>query len=106
MFFLLNIALFFFNICMISARFYFYPATFKASFLHPTESLFVPASVISLGTILINISQYGVSNGAGYWLEETMIIMFWIYCALAMSFTSGIYLTLYASQIEAKSNLN
>ena len=73
-FFILNMILFAFNITMISLRFYFYPRTFKASFLHPTESLFIPASVISLGTILINITQYGI-NDTGYWLEYTMAIM-------------------------------
>jgi tellurite resistance protein TehA-like permease len=58
-FFLLNIVLFIFNITMICLRFYYYPSTFKASITHPTESLFVPAWLISLGTILINITQYG-----------------------------------------------
>jgi hypothetical protein len=54
---------------MISLRFYWFPKTFKASFLHPTESLFIPAAVISFGTILINISQYGVGK-TGDWLEQ------------------------------------
>lgn len=44
-FFLFDILLFVFNIAMVSLRFRLYLETFKASFLHPTESLFVPASV-------------------------------------------------------------
>ncbi|KAL1606958.1 hypothetical protein SLS59_002657 [Nothophoma quercina] len=46
-FFLLNLALFLFNVTMISCRFYFYPRTFRASFLHPTESLFIPAAIMT-----------------------------------------------------------
>ncbi|ORY17762.1 voltage-dependent anion channel-domain-containing protein [Clohesyomyces aquaticus] len=96
-FFILNIVLFLFNISMISLRFYLYPRTFKASFLHPTESLFIPAAVISFGTILINISQYGV-DFTGYWLEQTMIIMYWIDCGLAICFSIGIYLIMWSTQ--------
>jgi tellurite resistance protein TehA-like permease len=93
-FFILNMVLFAFNVTMISIRFYFYPRTFKASFLHPTESLFIPAAVISFGTILINITQYGVDT-TGYWLEQTMAIMYWLDCGLAVCFSIGIYLIMY-----------
>ena len=86
--------LFAFNVTMISLRFYFYPRTFKASFLHPTESLFIPAAVISFGTILINITQYGVDT-TGYWLERTMAVMYWLDCGLAVCFSIGIYLIMY-----------
>ena len=68
-FFILNIVLFIFNVVMMSLRFYFHPSTFKHSLLHPTESLFIPASVISLGTILLNITEYGLTEGkTGSWL--------------------------------------
>jgi hypothetical protein len=53
-------------------RFYLYPFTFKASFLHPTESLFAPATIVSFGTILMNISQYGPSY-TGAWLDRTVL---------------------------------
>ena len=82
---------------MISLRFHLYPSTFRASFLHPTESLFIPAAVISFGTILINISQYGVGK-AGQWLEDVMIVMYWIDLALAVLFSSGIYLIIWSTQ--------
>jgi len=80
---------------MISCRFHFYPSTFRASFLHPTESLFIPAAVISFGTILINISQYGAGGKAGAWLDEVMVIMFWLDCALAVAFSGMIYLIMW-----------
>lgn len=86
--------LFLFNVSMISLRFYWFPKTFKASFLHPTESLFIPAAVISFGTILINISQYGVGK-TGDWLENTMIVLYWCDCGLAICFSVGIYLIMY-----------
>ncbi len=94
-FFLFNILLFTLNVVLISLRFYFFPETFKASFLHPTESLFVPASVVSFGTILINISQYGLGQ-TGSWLESAVCVMFWIDCALAILASCGIYLLMYA----------
>lgn len=94
---LVNIALFLFIWVLLIARFYYYPYTFKASFLHPTESLFVPASVVSFGTILINISQYGAGH-AGDWLMKAVGILFWIDAALAVIFSAGIYLTLYADR--------
>ncbi|KAF2718140.1 hypothetical protein K431DRAFT_275313 [Polychaeton citri CBS 116435] len=98
-FFILNICLFVFNVTMISLRFYIFKGTFRSSIVHPTECLFVPASIISLGTILINISQYGVSEGkTGYWLVKTMIILFWIYCGLAVMMSCGIYLTIWSTQ--------
>ena len=71
-FFILNIGLFLFNVAMISCRFRLYPSTFTASITHPTESLFVPASLISLGTILITITEYGLATGkTGPWLLDT-----------------------------------
>jgi tellurite resistance protein TehA-like permease len=95
LFFFLNLVLFIFNCVMISFRFWYYPATFKASFLHPTESLFIPAFVISIGTIIINISEYGLTgHKTGEWLHGTMTVFYWIFCALAIAFSAGIYLIL------------
>lgn len=78
---------------LLIARFYFYPYTLKASFLHPTESLFVPASIVSFGTILINISQYGPDH-TGHWLARAVGILFWIDAILAVILSAGIYLLL------------
>jgi hypothetical protein len=78
-------------------RFYLFPSTFTASFLHPTESLFIPAAVISFGTIMINVTQYGVGEKTGEWLEHVMIVIYWIYCGLAVLLSSGIYLIMCVS---------
>ncbi|EDU51466.1 TehA Tellurite resistance protein [Pyrenophora tritici-repentis] len=97
-FFILNIVLFLFNVAMISCRFYFYPRTFKASFLHPTESLFIPAALVSFGIILINVSQYGVDMaGVGEWLEKCMVVLFYMDCGLAVCFSIGIYLLMWST---------
>lgn len=88
--FLINIGFFVIICAMMSIRFYCYPYTFKTSFLHPTESLFVPACLVSFGTILINISQYGPSH-AGQWLSEAVGILFWFDAVLAVLFSAGIY---------------
>ncbi|KAJ5806982.1 hypothetical protein N7474_010574 [Penicillium riverlandense] len=95
--FLINIALYLMVWGLLIARFYYYPYTFKASFLHPTESLFVPASVVSFGTILINISQYGAGS-TGEWLQRAVGILFWIDATLAVMFSAGIYVLLWSTQ--------
>ncbi|RMY34722.1 hypothetical protein D0865_14105 [Hortaea werneckii] len=98
-FFILNLVLFVFNVVMICCRFRYYPSTFLASILHPTESLFVPAWLISVGTILITITEYGTSDGkTGPWLFTTMRVLFWIYCGLAVLFSCGIYLVMWSTQ--------
>jgi len=82
---------------LILIRFYFYPYTFKASFTHPTESLFVPAFVVSFGTILINIVEYGFGK-VGNWLNEAVVVLFWFDLALAVGLSVGIYLILYFAE--------
>ncbi|KAL2215711.1 C4-dicarboxylate/malic acid transporter [Thermoascus aurantiacus ATCC 26904] len=95
--FLFNIVLYLIIWCLLLLRFYLYPYTFKASFLHPTESLFVPASAVSFGTILINISQYGPKR-TGEWLVHAVGILFWFDATLAVIFSAGIYLLLWSTQ--------
>jgi len=92
---LFNISLFLFNCVMITLRFRLHPSTFRSSIRHPSESLFVPALVVSFGTILLNVTEYGTEVGrAGNWLLEVMVVLFWVYAALAMCFTCGIYLVM------------
>ena len=92
-FFLLNIVLFIINVILISLRFYLYPETFKASMVHPTERLFLPAAVVSFGTILLNISQYG-PNETGHWLTDAVAVLFWTDAALAFLASMGVYLVM------------
>jgi hypothetical protein len=55
--------------------------------------LFVPASVVSFGTILINISQYGTEN-TEMWLTNGVQILSWLDTAPAVISSPGIYLLL------------
>ena len=104
-FFILNLVFFLLNCLAMSLRFYYWPSTFRASFLHPTESLFVPACVISIAVILMNVCQYGLSPGkTGLWLEITMTIFYWIYVCLAVTFSVGIYLLMSVPAFEVTLN--
>ncbi|KAH8821304.1 voltage-dependent anion channel-domain-containing protein [Xylogone sp. PMI_703] len=96
-FMIFNICLFLLNCCILTLRFRLNPGSLKESFLSQKESLFIPACVVSVGTILINISQYGTPQ-CGEWLLRTMQILFWIYAALSIMASSGMYLLLWSTQ--------
>jgi tellurite resistance protein TehA-like permease len=81
---------------MLITRFTLYPWTFRASFTHPTESLFVPAFAVSFGTILINIVEYGTGH-VGPWLNRAVLVLFWIDCGIAMVLSIVIYLILWST---------
>jgi hypothetical protein len=49
--------------------------------------------MFSLGTILINICQYGLDK-TGHWLADIMFILFWVDVILASVSSVGIYLLL------------
>lgn len=87
---------------MISIRFYSHPETFRASFLHPTERLFIPAAVVSFGTILLNVSQYGPGH-AGDWLTNAVVVLFWVDVALALIASMGVYLIMSELQPYSRS---
>lgn len=92
-----NIVLFVTNCIMISLRFYLTPGSFRDSFTNQKESLFVPASIVSVGTILTNVCQYGIDK-QGFWLQNTMVVLFWIYAGVSMLASSSIYLILWSTQ--------
>ena len=79
-FLILDIALFVLICVALIARFVLYPATFKASFSHPSESLFFPTFWLSFPTILAGMQNYGVPS-AGPWLPDCLRVLFWIYVA-------------------------
>ena len=96
-FMVINIVLFLIAVGMITMRFHFFPKTFKASFLHPTESLFIPAVVVSLGLIQLNISQYVLKPGTAY-IYTAGSILFWSQAFLAIATSSGIYIMMWSTQ--------
>ncbi|CZR59436.1 related to C4-dicarboxylate transport protein mae1 [Phialocephala subalpina] len=95
--FLFNIVLFLVNCLFITLRFRWNPGSFRGSFTSPSESLFVPACVVSVGTILINMSQYGISE-TSEWFQRMMQVFFWAYVALSFLASSGLYLIIWSTQ--------
>ena len=84
------------NCITISVRFAMHPTAFKASLIHSTESLFVPCSVLALGTLILNIAQYGLEN-TGSWLEQALIVLFWLYVSIVVASSISIYLVMLVS---------
>ncbi len=75
--FILNIVLFIFVCIMITLRFSWWPSSLRNSLLHPQESLFVSAFVITIANILLNITQYGLKEGkTGQWLITAMTVFY------------------------------
>ncbi|KAI1084734.1 voltage-dependent anion channel-domain-containing protein [Whalleya microplaca] len=97
-FFLFNICLFIMNCVLITMRFIMVPGSFMHSFLDQMESLFIPAVVVSCGTILINTCEYGIPK-TGPWLQHAMEWMYWIYVAVSVVASAGMYLILWSTQI-------
>ena len=81
---------------MILTRFWNYPSTFRTSLVHPTESLFVPAFLVSFGTICITIVEYGANN-TGNWLTEAVFVIYWINVILSFILSIAIYMILWSS---------
>ncbi|KAI1402001.1 voltage-dependent anion channel-domain-containing protein [Hypoxylon fuscum] len=97
-FFLFNLCLFVMNCVLITMRFVMVPGSFVHSFLDQTESLFIPAVVVSIATILINTCEYGIPM-TGPWLQHTMQWLFWIYIVVSVLASAGMYLFLWSTQI-------
>ncbi|KAI0180692.1 voltage-dependent anion channel-domain-containing protein [Hypoxylon sp. FL1284] len=97
-FFLFNLCLFIMNCVLITMRFIMVPGSFMSSFLDQMESLFIPAVVVSIGTILINTCEYGIPM-TGPWLRHTMEWLFWIYIVVSVLASAGMYLVLWSTQI-------
>lgn len=99
LFFFVNLVFFVLITIGMFLRWWYWPQAFRGSFLHPTESLFIPALAISIATILITITQYGLAEGkTGPWLLDAMVILFWIHMGFAVLFSIGIYLMIWSTQ--------
>jgi tellurite resistance protein TehA-like permease len=53
-------------------------------------------NVFSIGIILLNICEYGIPR-SGVWLLRTMEVLFWIYVALSVAASAGLYLILWST---------
>jgi C4-dicarboxylate transporter/malic acid transport protein len=81
--FIISIVMFVLYTATIAYRFIKTPHGLKTSLLHPTESLFFPAFLLSIAIILANSAIYGVP-ASGPWLPVALRVCFWIYAAVAL----------------------
>ncbi|PON28100.1 hypothetical protein TGAM01_v203237 [Trichoderma gamsii] len=81
--FIMSITMFVLSTAAITYRFIKTPRGLKTSLLHPTESLFFPAFLLSIAIILANSAIYGIP-ASGPWLPVALRVCFWIYAALAL----------------------
>lgn len=93
--YIVDIILFILVCSAITYRFTKFPRTFKPSFVHPTESLFIPTSLLSLASIISAIGIYGIP-AAGHWLIEAYFVLFWSYFALSFVTAVGQYYYLFS----------
>lgn len=97
-FFFLNLLLFIINCICITLRFLWSAGSFLHSLNDQTESLFVSSIIVSAGTILITICQYGIPN-TGPWLLRTMEVIFWVYLGLSFVVSAFLYLLLWSTTV-------
>ncbi|KAG9228921.1 voltage-dependent anion channel-domain-containing protein [Amylocarpus encephaloides] len=95
--FLFNVLLFLLNCFFITLRFKWNPGSLKASFTSPSESLFIPAAVVTLGTMFTNMAQYGIPH-TGPWFQTVMQVLFWSYASISFIASSGMYLIIWSTQ--------
>lgn len=95
--FVLDFVLFILFCGLITARFILFPSTFKASLSHPTESLFIPTFLVSIVNIFSNVVVRGIPH-AGNWLQTTMLVLFWIYCAVTFLVAIAQYFYLFTGR--------
>lgn len=96
-FLILTIVLFITCCILITIRFCSKPGSFRQSFLEPSESLFIPASVVSCGVMLMAFAKYGVPS-SGKWLQTGLEVLFWVYAAMAFLSSCAIYVILWSTQ--------
>jgi C4-dicarboxylate transporter/malic acid transport protein len=85
--YIFDLVLFVLTCSALVYRFFKYHGTFKSSLVHPTESLFMPTSLLSLASIISAIPIYGIP-ATGQWLVEVYIVLFWLY--FAFTFVSAV----------------
>ena len=82
--------------CAITYRFVKYDGTLIASLTHPTESLFVGTSLLSLASITACMARYGIPV-TGDWLVVVYRVLFWTYFAVSFSLAVGQYVLLFTN---------
>lgn len=98
--YILDLVILFLFVVTILYRFIRFPWTLKASMLHPTESLYVAAGLLSLATVVIGGREYGVKMGGfgdDRWFQNMLRGCFWGYAGASLAFTVAIHMTMSVS---------
>ncbi|KAI1139620.1 voltage-dependent anion channel [Hypoxylon sp. FL0543] len=85
--FIINIVIFLIFCTMMLSRFVLHPHTLKRSFTNPPEPFFFGSFLLSIATGIICMERFGVPH-TGDWLVVVIRILFWIYAAVALIYTS------------------
>jgi C4-dicarboxylate transporter/malic acid transport protein len=94
--YIFDLVVFVFVTTAITFRFVNYPGTLKSSITHPTESLFLATSMLSVASITAGIARYGIPS-CGPWLVVVYRVLFWTYFALSFCLAVGQYMLLFIS---------
>ncbi|KAI0389832.1 voltage-dependent anion channel-domain-containing protein [Xylariaceae sp. FL0594] len=94
--YVLDLVIFALVVAAISYRFVRYPGSVRASVAHPTESLYLGTSTLSVASIISGISRYGVP-ACGPWLITADRILFWIYFVVTFLIAVAQYAYLFTS---------
>ncbi|KAI1101184.1 voltage-dependent anion channel [Jackrogersella minutella] len=93
--FIFNLVLFMLFCTMMIVRFVLHPYMVKRSFTNPPELFFFGSFWLSMATVIICIQQFGVPN-AGDWIVTTIRVLFWIYAAVTLVYTTVIWVVVAA----------
>jgi len=94
------INLFFFALLnlTITARFYWWKHSARNSWLHPTEALFIPTWLVTVGILLIGATLFGIPR-AGPWFEGAIDVLYWIYCGSSILLSAISFLVMYVTGV-------
>ncbi|KAI0804934.1 voltage-dependent anion channel [Xylaria sp. FL0064] len=96
--FILNLVLFLCFCAAMLARFIMHPQTVRRSFTTPPECFFVGSFWLSIATMIMCIDRFGVQH-TGPWLVAVVRVLFWIYGAITLIYTTAIFAILYSKPI-------
>ncbi|KAI1418803.1 voltage-dependent anion channel [Xylaria sp. FL1777] len=96
--FILNLALFASFCTAMLIRFILHPYMIKRSVTTPPEFFFVGSFWLSIATSIICMERYGVPH-TGPWLVGTIRVLFWIYGAVTLTYTTTNFANMYLKQI-------
>ncbi|KAI0202420.1 voltage-dependent anion channel [Astrocystis sublimbata] len=91
--FILNLALFLIFCWAMATRFILHPHQLKRSLTNPPEPFYFSSFWVSLETIIICTQRFGVPH-CGPWLIVAVRVLFWIYAAVTLIFSTAMWIVL------------